>query len=121
MGLVQYEIEKAGFSTISLANVPDFTVATCAPRIAAIERPFGRVVGEPGDREGQMVVVRGALEALKGIEQPGEVVDLQFSWDGKQVTDADVPPPPITTYLMKHMRQALRFMRRDIPEEFRVD
>lgn len=121
MGLVQYEIEKAGFSTISLANVPDFMAATCVPRMVAIERPFGRVVGDPGDREGQLAVVRAVLEAMEGMKKPGEVVDLPFAWEGKQVTDAEVAPPPITTYLMKHMRQSLRFMRRDIPEEFRVD
>jgi len=120
VGLVQHEVEKAGFSTISLANVPDFMAATCVPRMAAIERPFGRVVGEPGDGEGQLAVVRAVLEALVGMERPGEVVDLSIKWTGKEVTDAEVAAPPITRYLMKHMRQALRFMRRDIPEEFRV-
>ncbi len=120
MGLVQYEIEKAGFSTLSLTNIPDFMVATCVPRIAAIERPFGRLVGEPGDIEGQMAVVRAVLGGLERIETPGEVVNLPVKWQGMQVTDAEVTPPPITTYLMKHLRQALRFMRRDIPEEFRV-
>ena len=66
MGLVQYEVEKAGFSTISLSNVPDFTASTCVPRMAAIERPFGQVVGEPGDGEGQMAVVRAVLESGGG-------------------------------------------------------
>jgi hypothetical protein len=120
VGLVQHEIEKAGFTTISLSNMPAFTASTCVPRIAAIERPFGRVISEPGDRETQMGVLRAMLQAVETIRVPGEVIHLAYNYAGKKVTDADVTPPPIATYLKGHIRQVPRFVRRDIPQEFRV-
>jgi D-proline reductase (dithiol) PrdB len=120
VGLVQYEIEKAGFTTITLSNVPEFTAATCVPRIAAIERPFGRIVSDPGEKEFQLAVLRGVLQAIVEIKTPGEVIHLPFTWTGEKVTDADIAPPPISIYLRKHIRQVFWFIRRDIPEEFKV-
>ena len=70
MGLVQRQIEAAGFSTITLSNIPDLTAAVSVPRIAAIEYPFGLTVGLPGDETGQRAVLRAALAALQEMSAP---------------------------------------------------
>ena len=65
MGLVQREIEAAGFSTISLSMMPELTASAGAPRIAAIEHPFGMTLGRPGDVAGQLAVLRATLRAME--------------------------------------------------------
>jgi hypothetical protein len=64
VGLVQREIDAAGFSTISLSMIPELTASEGAPRIAAIEDPFGVTLGRPGDAAGQLAVLRAALGAI---------------------------------------------------------
>jgi D-proline reductase (dithiol) PrdB len=64
VGLVQCEMEAAGFSTISLSMIPEPTASTGAPRIAAVEHPFGLTLGSPGDVGGQLAVLRATLKAL---------------------------------------------------------
>jgi len=78
VGLVQREIEAAGFSTITLANIPDLAQAVGAPRVAGIEHPFGQNVGAPGDRATQLVVLRAALEAIASylVRHPWHVRNL---------------------------------------------
>ncbi len=90
------------------------------PRIAAIEHPFGTIVGQPGDHQGQMAVVRAVFQALETIDTPGSVEHLPFTWPGSDKRSSEVHEPPITVYLKKNIRQVLRFVRRDIPPEFRV-
>lgn len=91
--------------------------------MAAIEHPFAQTVGKPGDTAAQTVVLRAVLEAATAIEEPGGSVDLPFSWTG---TDAEArgdlaEQPPITPYLMRHPWHFRPFLRRDIPEQFKVD
>ena len=121
MGLVQRELEAGGISTISLSNIPDLTASVGVPRLAAIEYPFGRILGNPGDAAGQMAVLRAALQALVAIDQPGSRVDLPFEWP--EPPAVATPPlaelPPIYQYLRGHMTQVRNFIDRDIPPEFR--
>lgn len=119
---MQREIEAAGMATISLANIPELTASVGVPRLAGIEYPFGRTVGMPGDAQGQMAVVRLALQALVEIEHPGGVRGLPFEWP-ESPKEANAPLeelPPIFQYLRKHITKVRNFMNRDIPEEFRV-
>ena len=80
MGLVQREIEAAGFTTIILSPIADLTASLSVPRVAAIEYPCGRTFGQPGDAAGQMAVLRATLDALAAIDAPGAVVNLPFEW-----------------------------------------
>jgi len=117
VGLVQREIEAAGFSTISLSMMPELTVSTGAPRIAAVEHPFGLTVGSPGDEGGQLAVLRATLQALATISVPGSVVDLQFSWNDDAKLDTLPPqPPPIVSYLRRHPWAFPRFYNRTPPD-----
>ncbi len=65
--------------------------------------------------------MRAVLAAAIQIDQPGTVIHLPFEWP-ESIQDATQEnfEPPITTYLKKHIRQVPRFIRGDIPPEFRV-
>jgi len=116
VGLVQAEIESAGFSTISLSMIPELTASAGAPRIAAIEHPFGMTLGPPGDAPGQLAVLRAALQAMEAIAGPGGVVHLPFEWTSTEKL-ALLPPalPPIVSYLRRHPWALPRFLNRTPP------
>ena len=119
MGLAQREIEAAGITTITLSNMPDLTAAVSAPRIAAIEHPFGRTVGWPGDAEGQREVLRRALDAVEGIATPGGIKHLPFEWPEppREAQAHPAEPPPIVSHLKKHIWQLPRLLSRDVPAQ----
>jgi len=116
VGLVQREIEAAGFSTISLSVMPELTASAGAPRIAAIEHPFGMTIGQPGDAAGQRAVVRAALRAMEAMAAPSEVVRLPFDWTSTEKLVLGPPaPPPIARYLVRHPWDLPRFLKRTPP------
>lgn len=113
MGLVAREIEAAGFSTIVLSPLPEWTAAVGAPRIAAIEHPFGQTVGAPGDAAGQTAVLRAALGALADIAAPGTVRHLPFRWAGPEPEEG--PEPPIVGAIKKRPWLYRKLLAGDIP------
>jgi glycine reductase complex component B subunit gamma len=116
VGLVQREIEGAGFSTISLSMIPQLTASAGASRIAAIEHPFGMTLGRPGDVAGQLGVLGAALRAMEGMTQPGAVVHLPFEWRSTEtLTLAPPVAPPIARYLVRHPWALPRFLTRMPP------
>ena len=64
------------------------------PGWQALEYPFSLTLGQPGDREGQLQVIRAALKALREIKEPGEVVHLPFEWPEDPATTDIHPPEP---------------------------
>ncbi len=117
MRLAQCKIEAAGFSTVSLSNIPDLTAAGGVPRLAGIEYPETMNVGRPGDYDGQMAVLRATLAALVAIKQPGEVKYLPMTWAEPPEKINTHPPqsPPIVQYIKGHPWVLPRFLRRDPP------
>jgi hypothetical protein len=117
VGLVQREIEAAGFSTISLSMMPELTMSTGVPRIAAIEHPFGLTLGPPHDAVRQLAVLRATLQALEEIFQPGTVVHLPFEWDSRERLNVYPPEnPPIAHFLKRHPWYVPKFLNRTPPE-----
>jgi hypothetical protein len=117
VGLVQCEIEAAGFSTISLSMMPELTASAGSPRIAAVEHPFGLTMGLPGDIDGQLATLRATLRALAAISEPGGVVDLPFEWDqGARLNTFPPQLPPIASYLRRHPWAFPQFFNRTPPE-----
>ncbi len=117
MGLVQREIEAAGFSTISLSVMPELTKSAGAPRIAAIEHPFGFTLGLPQDVARQLAVLRATLRALEEISQPGTIVHLPFEWDSKEKLNTHPPEaPPIARLLRRNPWYVPKFLNRTPPE-----
>jgi D-proline reductase (dithiol) PrdB len=117
VGLVQREIEAAGFSTISLSMMPELTQSVGVPRVAAIEQPFGLTLGPPQDAERQLAVLRATLRALEEISKPGTVVHLPFEWDARQKLNIHPPEaPPIARFLRRHPWLFPKFLNRTPPE-----
>ncbi len=117
VGLAQREIEAAGFSTITLSSIPDLTGAVSVPRLAAIEYPLGCAFGQPGDREGQLAVLRSTLGAFETLDRPGGKVCLPFTWPEPPEKVQNHPPvaPPIVSYLKRHPWDLPRLLKRDPP------
>jgi hypothetical protein len=116
VGLVQREIEAAGFSTISLSMIPDLTASVGTPRIAAVEHPFGMTLGRPGDAAGQLAVLRAALRAMEAMAEPGGVAHLPFEWTSAETLSFGPPvAPPIVRYLVRHPWALPRFLNRTPP------
>jgi len=117
VGLVQREIEAAGFSTISLSMMPELTMSCGVPRIAAIEHPFGLTLGPAQDAARQLAVLSATLRALEEISQPGTVVHLPFEWDvGKKLNTLPPEAPPIVRLLRRHPWYVPKFLNRIPPE-----
>ncbi|MCU0603797.1 MAG: hypothetical protein MUC33_14180 [Desulfobacterales bacterium] len=85
-----------------LSPTHEFQRAVGIPRSAAIEYPYGRPVGQVGDRDGQRRVLLAALAALERIRTPGEVIHLPFTWPEEPKNTKWHPPemsPLIKFYL----------------------
>jgi hypothetical protein len=117
VGLVQREIEAAGFSTISLSMMPELTMSAGVPRIAAIEQPFGLTLGLPQDVPRQLAVLSATLRALEEISQPGTVVHLPFEWESREKLNIyPSEAPPIAQFLRRHPWYFPKFLNRTPPE-----
>ena len=117
MGLVQRQIEAAGFSTITLSNIPDLTAAVSAPRIAAIEYPFGLTAGLPGDDAVQRAALCATLAALQEMSTPGSVRHLPFALPESMSHLNIYPPesPPIAKYIVRRPWYLPNLMHREVP------
>jgi hypothetical protein len=110
VGLAARFLEEAGFSTVVLTPTHEFQRAVGIPRSAAIEYPYGRPIGQVGDREGQRQVLLKTLEVLEKVQKLGNVWHLPFTWpEESKATDWQPPEmaPLIKVYLddIKKARQ----------------
>jgi hypothetical protein len=62
---------------------------------ADIEYPYGRTIGQAGDREGQRNVLIEALNVLDKAQSPGQVFHLPFTWQ-QDPKDTNWHPPEIS-------------------------
>jgi hypothetical protein len=110
VGLVQRDIEAAGFSTISLSMIPELTASAGAPRIAAIEHPFGMTLGRPGDAASQLAVLGTAVRALEAMLTPGAIAHLPFDWTSRERSALSIrrPPPPTRPPVPNRVRRLAR-------------
>jgi hypothetical protein len=84
--------------------MPEFNREIGIPRVAAIEYPFGRVVGEVNDIDGQKQVLEAALSVLEKAETPGEVVHLPFTWH-EAPRDTKWHPPEMSPIISLYLDQ----------------
>ncbi len=106
MGLVARFLEEEGFSTVTLTVMPEFNRTVGIPRVAAIEHPFGRPVGNVNDREGQRAVLLKTLSVLEQAKTPGEVFHLPFNWpeDPKKTDWQPQEPSPIVKMFSEQIK-----------------
>ena len=112
-------MEAAGIATVALSMIPDLTAAAGAPRVAAIEFPFGRPLGQPNDAPMQGAVLRATLDALRDATMPGTVVHLPFEWPEPpaEVHWHPKEPSPITQLMAGNPSLFQRLAAGDIPPE----
>jgi hypothetical protein len=101
-------LEEAGFSTLLLSQTWEFTRAEGIPRIAAIEYPYARPVGQIGDREGQRRVLLEALSVLEKAKRPGEVFHLPFTWpeDPRKTDWQPLEMSPLIKHYLEDIKKA---------------
>jgi hypothetical protein len=75
---------------------------------AAIEYPYGRPMGQVGDREGQRNVLLKTLEVLEKTKKPGEFWHLPFTWP-EEPKKTDWQPPemsPLIKFYLEDIKKA---------------
>jgi len=91
-----------------LTPMHDFNRLVGIPRSAAIEYPYGRILGAVGDKTGQRAVLLSALNVLQTAEEPGEVRHLPFTWP-EEPKDTDWQPPemsPLIKFYLEDIKKA---------------
>ena len=98
--------------------MPDVTASVRAPRIAAIEYPLGRSLGQPGDIAGQTAVLRATFRALQEINEPGTTIHLPFRWPEppQEVHSHPHEPPPIAKAITRRPWLYRNLLNGNIPD-----
>ena len=106
MGLVARGIEAAGISTVTLNLLWVHHLRVGMPRVAAIEHPFGRPMGDVDDAETQRAVLRAALAVTRDAREPGHVEHLPFRWheDPAQTRWHPAEPSPIIELMKRRQK-----------------
>jgi len=92
------------------------------PRLVAIKHPLGYLLGQPGDKTGQLAVLTTTLQLLAEIKKPGWIVHLHYEWP-ESANELNAHPeeqPPIAKYLMRHPWHIPNLLKRNIPEDAKV-
>ncbi len=104
MGQAAHYLEAQGFSTVTLTMTPEFHREVGIPRVAAIEYPYGRPVGQVQDQNGQREVLLAALSVFEKARGPGQVFHLPFTWPEEPKHTA-WQPPEISPIIKLHLAE----------------
>ena len=87
---------------------PEFNREVGIPRVAAIEYPYGRPVGQVNDQKGQRKVLFEALSVLEKAQEPGQVFHLPFTWPEEPKKTKWHPPEisPIVKLFLEQIKKA---------------
>ena len=93
---------------MTLTVSPEFNREIGIPRVAAIEYPYGRPVGQVNDDEGQRKVLLEALSVLEKAQEPGQVFHLPFEWPEEPKETKWHPPvtSPIIELFLEEIKKA---------------
>ena len=81
MALVQRQVEKAGITTVCLANNRRAASRMPAPRTFLVDCPDGAPLGEPGKAKAQDQLLGQLFNFVKESKTPGEVYESGFVWN----------------------------------------
>ncbi len=97
VGLLQRKLEELEIATVSINNNPELTEKVCVPRAVSIQYPFGRILGDVSDREGQRAVCDDMLDWIERAEGPNSYRHLPYEWPDPPLQTQWHPltPPPI--------------------------
>ena len=80
VSLLQRRLEELGITTISICNQPEVSEKVCVPRAIFIQYPYGRMLGDVGDREGQRAVCDDMCAHLEAADGPNAYRHLSHEW-----------------------------------------
>ena len=106
-------LEGRGFSTIVLTPMPEFHNQVGIPRSAAIAYPFGRLFGQPGDRNGQREILLSVLAVLRDGRSPGEIRHLPYVWP-EEPKKAEWQPPEISPLIQFYLEEIKTARKREM-------
>jgi hypothetical protein len=98
---------------VILTTTPEYHREIGMPRVAAIEYPFGRPIGQVNDRDGQRSVLIQTLSVLESVDKPGQVSHLPFTWpeDPKKTNWHPPEISPLVKSLLDEIKKAGRNSR----------
>jgi len=70
-----------GIPTICLSSALSITRSVHPPRAVFIDYPLGHTAGKPHDPSDQENILKNALLAIEKIKSPGEIINLELSWE----------------------------------------
>ena len=87
---------------------PEYHREIGMPRVAAIEYPFGRPIGQVNDHAGQRRVLIQTLSILEKAQNPGQVFNLPFTWpeDPKKTNWHPPEISPLVKSLLDEIKKA---------------
>lgn len=74
-------MEEAGIPTVSMSSALDITKLVKPPRSVFLNFPLGHTTGRPLDREGQIQILKRALQFLVEAQEGGSLIELPDVWD----------------------------------------
>ena len=80
------------------------TEKVAVPRAAFIQYPFGRQIGDVGDREGQRRICGGMADLLESAKGPNTYVHLPYEWPEPPDQTKWRPDTPAPVFL-KRMKE----------------
>jgi len=80
VGLIARSIEAAGIPTLCMTSALSITRSVAPPRAAFLDYPLGHTTGKPGDPALQRSILRDALSAFSRLDEPGDVLTLDYAW-----------------------------------------
>ena len=88
------EVEQAGIPTVVLDSMWSFQKLVGMPRVAAIEFPMGRALGDVGDEKLHREILLAALRLFETAQEPSWVEHLPFRWPHPPAETVWLPDPP---------------------------
>ena len=67
-----------------ITMMPSWAERYGAPRVMAVEFPFGHPLGMAGEPKMQLAVVRDAIRVLAEAREPNTIVQLERKWPGDE-------------------------------------
>ena len=119
MSLVAREVEETGIPTVVLNSIWSLQKRVGFPRVAAIEFPMGRPLGDVHQRDLHRRILKDTLRVFETAREPGWVEPLPYRWHeapGETVWLPD-PPPPFLEVLRQRLAAGQKLRMRDIREE----
>ena len=114
MGLVAREVEAAGIPTVVLNSIWSFQRTVGMSRVAAIEFPMGRALGDVGEQALHRQILLDTLAVFEKAAEPGWVEPLPYRWPHppEETVWLPDPPPPFLLVIRENYEQFAEQTRR---------